>query len=42
MTIVSKGYSFSAYLHVGLLAVPIALWYVRKLPVFRRKTENRK
>ena len=31
MTIVSKGYSFSAYLHLCLLAIPIVLWYIRTI-----------
>lgn len=30
MTIVSKGYSFSAWLHLCVLAIPILLWYVRR------------
>lgn len=30
ITIVSKGYTFSAYLHIGLLAIPILLWYLRR------------
>lgn len=37
MTIVSKGYSFSAYMHICLLAIPIVVWYIRKLPVFNNR-----
>lgn len=36
MTIVSKGYSFSAWLHLFLLAIPISLWYIRKIPIFNK------
>ena len=37
MAIVSKGYSFSAYIHIAVLAIPILLWYIRKLPAFSKK-----
>lgn len=37
MAIVSKGYSFSAWLHLFLLAIPIALWHIRKIPRIRKR-----